>query len=350
MSAVATPQSPATLAGVSPELIYIQYLVAITSGIAPDGHLLHSIHSLNHDGTQLPWTPFDDIETKAGEAGSMVDAAIRLGVSSVGGLFGTHVVTVDGSGGLRRTFRLRHSDTWDEWEDVKAKAGTNPGDFVRVAVGYKSFGGLHICGLTADGLLWHTIRRDDGTYEPFFDIASAAGDLVDPIQLGCQGYARGTSADGLQLFVVTADGRVWSTARRDSDGKWSPFIDIRRPGRAGNPGRFIDIDCNTNGGEREVQIVGVTDDGRLWYAIRREDTTWKKVFTDVEATAGDKGTFVSATIGSNEVVGATSDGGLWLTFYDRRSDKFAPFADVAAEAGGMGVFTRVALHSTEAFG
>lgn len=93
----------------------------------------------------------------------------------------------------------------------------------------------------------------------------------------------------------------------EADTAW-PFVDIRRPGRAGNPGRFIDVDCSTLGGEREVHITGVTDDGRLWHAIRREDSTWKKVFTDVKATAGDKGTFVSVTTADQQIIGATSDG------------------------------------------
>ena len=343
MSTVLTTHKRPAALTLPSEVLYVRYLAAITTGIAPDDHLLHSIHTLDHGGTQLPWTPFDDVERTAGEAGSMVDAAITFGLKNPGGIFGTHVVAVDGSGGLRRTFRLRGSDTWEGWEDVKAKAGSNPGDFARVAIG-SIFNDLHVCGLTADGLLWHTMRHDDGTWEPFFDIGSAAGDLVDPIQLGCRFYARGAGVDGLQLFVVTGDGRVWSTARRQSDGTWSPFIDIRRPGRAGNPGRFVDIDCFQQ--NRELHITGVTDDGRLWYAIRREDSTWKKMFTDVEATAGDKGTFVSATVGSGEVVGATSDGGLWWTFYDSSLDKFAPFRDVAGEAGRMGVFTRLALHST----
>ena len=348
MSTVTIPDAPATLtAALPPEVGYLRYLTAVTMGIAPVGQLVHSIHSLDHVGSQLPWTPFADVATTAGEAGSIVDSAIRFAPSSTG-VLGTHVVAVDGDGGLRRTFRARGSETWEPWEDVKAKAGSNPGHFVRVTMGLNR-GLLHICGLTDDGLLWHTIRRDDGTYEPFFDIASAAGDLVDPIQVGCHGYGS-TPADGLALFVVTNDGRVWSTSRRESDGTWSPFIDIRRPGRAGNPGRFVDIDCHPQSGERELHVTGITDDGRLWYAVRRDDSTWKKVFTDVAATAGDKGTFISAAMAMYDVVGATSDGGLWLTNYDRRTDKFEPFQDVAAEAGRMGVYTSVALHSMMWFG
>jgi hypothetical protein len=331
---------PTTLAGTSSEVGFITYLTGITSGLIPDGHLWHSIKSSDFSE---PWSDFDDVERTAGDAGSIVDAAIRLGNAGPRS-FGTHALVVDSSGGLRRTFREWRGDSWAPFEDVKAKA-SDPGSFLKVSAG-RLLGELHVCGLTSDGLLWHTIRHDDGSWESFFDIGSEAGDLGTPVQLACEGYQRGTAADGLQLFVVSSDGRVWSTLRRQSDGHWTPFIEITKPGRAGAPGRFIDIDCYSSTGEREVHVAGVTDDGHVWYAIRREDTSWKKRFTDIELTAGDKGTFISVTAadaGMGNVVGATSDGGLWLTAYDRRSDTFTPFQDVIAEAGAKGVFTSVAM-------
>jgi hypothetical protein len=93
----------------------------------------------------------------------------------------------------------------------------------------------------------------------------------------------------------------------------------------------------------EVHVCGVTDDGGLWHAIRREDGSWKRQFTNVEATAGEKGEFISVAIATLQgpnptVVGATSDGRLWMTLFDHRTGVFAPFEDVEALAGERGHF------------
>jgi hypothetical protein len=150
-------------------------------------------------------------------------------------------------------------------------------------------GELHLAGVTANGRLWHTIRRSDGWTE-FVDVERQAGD---------RGAFRTVSvslaknrAGGIELHLsgVTANGRLWHTIRR-SDGSWTEFGDVE--GQAGDRGAFVTV--GIAGLADELHLSGVTADGRLWHTIRRSDGSWFG-FGDVEGQAGDRGAFVTVGI------------------------------------------------------
>ena len=148
----------------------------------------------------------------------------------------------------------------------------------------------------------------------------------------------------LYLCAVTDDGGLWMTIRQ-ANGHWAPFIDVRQ--RARSRGHFTDVDVAIVNGE--MHVCGITNDGHLWHAIRRDDTSWA-AFEDIETNAGDRGSFVSvATAGgffggsSLQVAGVTSDGRLWHTILQARSGSWSPFEDVEAAAGEQGSFASVGV-------
>jgi hypothetical protein len=89
----------------------------------------------------------------------------------------------------------------------------------------------------------------------------------------------------------------------------------------------------------ELHFVGVVQDGRLWYTIRRANGTWFHL-GDIRKEAGNESLrFVSALCASTDkdlqVAGVTNDGGLYHTL--RSADgKWTPFGNVRTEIGDHG--------------
>lgn len=298
-------------------------------GVSKDGNLWFTRHNVGSGA----WSPFFDVKAStAGDIGTILDVDL---------MYSGNMCAVNDSGGLWLTY----TGDWPRFSDVKAKAG-DPGHFLKVAVGQTGARPmdvieLHILGITREGVLWHAVTGEDGSWTPFFDVASQAGDPGAIVQVAC------TSTAKKELFVcvVTEDGRLWLTTRQGT-GSWTPFIDVKR--RAGNRGYFIDVDCTVHYGIgfKLLHVCGLTDDGKLWHAIRRADTSWIP-FDDVKAKASDPGAFISVATGVGKelhVTGATSDGRLWLA--TRQIDgTWTPFDDVEAGAGERGSFSAAGVDS-----
>src|SRR5262249_40516647 len=84
------------------ELGQVSYLAGVTTGVSPDGRLLHTIKS-NLPDPSTPWTPFVDVEATAGDVGSIVDVAMRVGWDPASRRWVCHFLAVDAPGGLRHT-------------------------------------------------------------------------------------------------------------------------------------------------------------------------------------------------------------------------------------------------------
>lgn len=96
----------------------------------------------------------------------------------------------------------------------------------------------------------------------------------------------------LHLVGLTTDGDLWHTMRRGADGHWLLFKDSTIP-EAGKPGDFIDVDCarqvaNADQHPSALHVVGVTADGRLWWASRNSQTGSWNPFQNVEAAEAAK--------------------------------------------------------------
>ena len=125
--------------------------VAAVSG---DGHLWHTVGRPGH------WPPLQDVErTAAGDKpGDLTDVACSDDLD---------MGAVAGDGHVWHTTRDA-STTWTRFTDPEA--AKDVGTFMRIGVAQIQ-SGLHICGVTSDGRLWHTLRTDAGAR--FGDVKTA---------------------------------------------------------------------------------------------------------------------------------------------------------------------------------
>ena len=275
------------------------------------------------------WRAFDNVEGTAGDIGSIVNADINL--SSI-----LAIVAANTDGDLFFTYLT--GGGWKTFANVKALVGTNPGAFRKVAIA--TSGNIDVCGVTTDGRIWHTARNPLGSWFPFVDVKSNAGN-PDPgiiVQVSCAQIA-----GDLYLCAVSDDGHLWITGRSGVTGGWGNFIDVET--FAGKGGFFIDVDCVNL--HDELHVIAATDDGRVLHTIRQ--STWPAFYDVKSRGTGDRGPALRVGAGggilpqANLQLGViTRDGRLWQA--DRNPDgSWNAFDDVEATAGRRGNFVDLGM-------
>jgi hypothetical protein len=295
------------------------------------GRLWHSVH------INRTWTQFLDVEAEAGERGRFVD------VSCAGSTDQLHVCAITDDGRLWHS--IRQGNPWSQFADVEAEAGER-GRFVDVSCAIRRYPNipfemqqLHVCAITADGRLWHSIRQGD-PWSQFADVEGEAGQVGPFVKVSCAFQDNSNvPLETLRLHVcaITSDGRLWYASRRGDP--WTQFLDVET--KSGERGRFVDVSCAAQGDS--LHICAITDDGRLWHSIRFGNP-WTQ-FRDVETETGERGRFVNVACGTSRgnrlhVHAITDDGRLWYAL--RRRDPWTRFGDVETAAGERGVFSKVA--------
>ena len=249
----------------------VLHLVGVTS----DGRLWHTIRY------ETFWSSFGDVKAASSNPGTILDADCSLVQGEL------HVCAVTNDGRLWHTIRHTTSWSWDSFGDVKA-AASDPGMIVKV-VGAEVNGELHVCAVTNDGRLWHTIRHA-ASWDSFGDVKAAASDPGAIVEIAC------ASVNGeLHVCAVTNDGRLWHTIRHATS--WDSFGDVKAA--ASDPGTIVKVGAAAVNGE--LHVSGLTmngwwwwSDGRLWHTIRHA-ASWDS-FADVEGPAGDRGSFQSVSL------------------------------------------------------
>jgi Astacin (Peptidase family M12A) len=291
--------------------------------------LWHSIRFA--DGS---WQDFRDVESVVGDRGTFTHSMC----ASIGK--DLHLCGVTSDGRLWHT--IRHPGTapdngpWDAFGDVEGQTGDRGFFFNSDCSGIGSE--LHLCGVTSDGRLWHTIRFADGSWQDFRDVEPVSGERGFFVNTVCASIGK-----DLHLCGVTSDGRLWHTIRHPGtapdNGPWDAFGDVE--GQTGDRGFFYHMCCAAVGDD--LHLCGVTNEGRLWHTIRFADGSWQD-FRDVEPVSGERGNFVKiacAGIGNDlHVCGVTSDGHLWHTIRhpgtSRDNGPWDAFGDIEGQTGDRG--------------
>ncbi len=259
-----------------------------------DGRLLHTSRVSPND-----WQPFEDLKTRI--QGNWDTFQVEKVTS--GRFFDDVCVIVLTTQGQHRILHTTHhlDGTWESFEDVTgANLAGFPGSFTNSACANVSPEGLieelHVCGVTQDGKLWHTLRDSlEHSWQPFADVQS----LSKSPQQGIADVSITQEDQDLHVFAQAA-GDLWHTVRFSNPPNWQSNFD-RVKEKAGDPGAFGSISCaDVNG---ELHVCGVTQDGKLWHTMRTSASplAWQP-FEDVTAAGGgDPGSFSCVNIAVNFV-------------------------------------------------
>ncbi|MGW2255204.1 trypsin-like serine protease [Kitasatospora sp. NPDC001660] len=265
-----------------------------------------------YDGS---WTPFQDVQAKAGSIGG-VKAVAAAGING-----DTHVLALGGDGHLHHTLHTA-AGVWGSFGDLNKAVG-DLGNITQVSA--SSIGAdLHVVVL-ADGQVFHTVRRADGTWTGFGAVFGAAGPLNGVTSVA----AAGTGSE-LQV-AVTAGGNVYHTLRA-ADGNWSAWGSVADA--AGPIGTATSVAMARQGDD--MDLVAITSTGAQFHTIRHADRTWQ-AFQPLTGVLGTvNATSVSATPvdGDAQFAVATADNRV-LTTARHADGTWAPVQtpDLSAVAG-----------------
>jgi hypothetical protein len=185
-----------------------------------------------------------------------------------------------------------------------------------------------------DAYVAHALEWIGGARTGAGNVEAQAGDRGDFVRVTADGFLSFPEGPGpwaqLQVCGVTKDGKLWHT-QRDLYGSWTPFIDVEQ--RAGDRGFITWVDCSCG---MNLHICAVSSDGGLWYTLREvyPFERWLDFF-DIKSQAGDPGAFravsCSATTGGIYLVALASDSKIWYTQAGiGPSFRFVPFEQVLA--------------------
>jgi hypothetical protein len=173
---------------------------------------------------------------------------------------------------------------------------------------------LHVVGRTADGFLWHTIRRSTGSWTAFGDVldvvnlSSLRGHVVDVACGRRAAIAAPGNVEGLYVLVAFENEPPRLLFRSSNDGSWS-----QQPGaffptsRKVAVGTFTSTPQGGGMGLNQIHMAAVTDDGHLLTALANATETQPvQLLDDVETMAGETGQLRAVALDSIVTAGSQS--------------------------------------------
>ncbi|MFF2045881.1 S1 family peptidase [Kitasatospora sp. NPDC058170] len=231
-------------------------------------NLYHAIRL--YDGT---WTPFEDVQAKAGTIGG-----VRT-VASAGINTSTHLVALGGDGHLHHTVRSADR-TWQQFGDLNTSV-SDLGNITQVAVA--SVGGdLHVM-VVADDKLFHIVRNAGGSWGRFNLVTDATGPLNGITSIA----AASTAAGELHIAAVTG-GNVYHTVRA-ANGNWSAWGSVAAA--AGNTGPVTAVALARQGNDLNLALVS----NDQYHTVRYADGNWQPIASLSGVLGNVTGTSISAT-------------------------------------------------------
>lgn len=192
-----------------------------------------------------------------------------------------HVVAVDDAGKLWYT-ALHANGLWQTgFTSIASAMSNDPGPFTSVAcAGITDDDDLHVVALDANGKLWHTTRNSSGLWFPVF--GSIGGEEEnDPspfTEVSCAEVA------GELHVVAIASGWLYHTIRHQ-DGSWQPFYGWVQGMESNWPGSFTRVACAGINGN--LHVMG-TVAGNVWHTIRHADGSWQSFYGNVATVESNK--------------------------------------------------------------
>jgi hypothetical protein len=322
-------------------------------GITNEGKFVRAFFSIGDDGTGT-WKPWIEVNAAAGAK----DPGPFSSMDSAGFDAFIHICGVTVDGRLLHTTLADNATQWGGFDDLQTIIGGDWGRFLEVRVDIVA-GELHLCVLvhTPHGQqrILHTVRHNIGIWDAFQDITQdgLAGFPGSFVSVDC---AAGTdSTQKLHVCGVTADGKLWHTALSNQN-VWSQFAEVKSD-LPKDTGHFTGAEADSSshmGHFTDVRIAGVDDkihicalhSGALLHTILFSNpVSWQPVFDNVFVEASNPGTVqsmdCSGEAGILHACVVTTDEKLWHTIWFERPEGWVPFDDVTAIIGDLSILLKI---------
>ncbi|MFI6077174.1 glycoside hydrolase family 19 protein [Actinoplanes sp. NPDC051343] len=161
---------------------------------------------------------------------------------------------------------IRNADgSWRGLSAVPAPGGTGA-QGSKAAVAVLNDGAVLVVDIGPDGVLYHQVRRADGTWSGFQGVPAPGNAAARGSEVAAAGLPDGS----VLLADVGPDGAVYYQLRRP-DGSWSGFKTVPAPGNAAAKGSKVAVAGLPDG---SAFLADIGPDGALYYQIRRPNDTW----------------------------------------------------------------------------
>jgi hypothetical protein len=177
---------------------YEPHIIALTTS----GKMRHTIRFSNS------WQPWGNVDTAAANNPGQFELAICAGVGDDLHVFGKSF------GELYHTIRYTKLNSWQDWRSVTQVVANNPGQMNFIACADVA-NDLHLVGITpTTGNLYHTIRFADGHWQDWDNLSARVGGNPGQIgQVACSGI-------GHDLHIIVGTNSGIHHTIRDSNGAW----------------------------------------------------------------------------------------------------------------------------------
>jgi len=161
---------------------------------------------------------------------------------------------------------------------------------------------LHIVGISTDGVLWHTLRRysSDGNWQGAFGNVNnqhSNGSSLRFTRSDCAGIG-----GGLHICAIDQSGVIWHTIR-NPNGSWQPaFGNVNDQHSNGSSLRFTKVSC-TGTASGKLHVCATDQSGVIWHTIRNPNGSWQPAFGDVNDQHSNGSSLRFSTVGQAPVGG-----------------------------------------------
>ncbi|HZU03788.1 MAG TPA: hypothetical protein VFA10_29255, partial [Ktedonobacteraceae bacterium] len=153
---------------------------------------------------------------------------------------------------------------------------------------------LQVVGLATDGTIWHTIRFANGSWQSNFGNVNnqeGNGGSLRFTDVGCAGIG-----GDLHVTAVNRNGIIWHTIRF-ANGSWqSTFGNVNNQEGNGGSLRFTHVDCANVGGN--LHVAAVNRNHIIWHTIRFANGSWQSTFGNVNNQEGNGGSLRFTDVGT----------------------------------------------------
>ncbi|MEV8533803.1 CehA/McbA family metallohydrolase [Streptomyces sp. NPDC051211] len=206
--------------------------------------------------------PWQQLAGPDGQAAFAVREAAITGFAD-----GTSQIVVTGMDGTVYHRQRRATGAWAGFRQVPGNQAAGRWGATKVAIAGMPDGSAQVLGYGTDGSMYHCIRRSSGSWSGWGRLAgfNGAPAFAGPA-LAITGMPDGAS----QVLAIGLDGMVYHTIRRP-DGSWTGFQPPRGVTTPTMGASAVDIAGMPDG---SAQVVAVGRDGNVWHQIRRPDGSW----------------------------------------------------------------------------